>query len=254
MPNKVDSAKYCFWVILNVTLVTVAALAIVSTLAVKRYSRSISADQTITVSADGKVTVVPDLATLHFSLLAEGADPVKLQNDNNAKMEGVIAYVKSQGVEPKDIKTTGYNLGPKYTYNPKTGRSSIDGYILNQSAEIKIRDFTKISPILAALPSKGINDISGPNFSVDDPDTFLNQAREEAFTKAKEKAKAMAGFAGSRLGRVVTFSDSSGYPPIFYYARDAKEGGLGGGPVPAPAIEPGSQEVSVQISVTYEIW
>lgn len=257
MPNnKMDSLKSWFWIILNVALVAVIALAVVSTVAIKRYSRSIRAEQTITVSGDGEVTVVPDLATISFSLVAEGYDPVKLQTDNNVKMDDVIKYVKSQGIDAKDIKTSGYNLSPKYVYNPKTGHSSIDGYILNQSADVKVRDFSKISPILATLPSKGVNNISGPNFSVDDPDKFLNEAREEAFTKAKAKAQDMARFAGARLGRVVTFSESSGYPPIIYYARDSKaELGMGGGlPTPAPAVEPGSQEVNVQISVTYEIW
>src|SRR3989344_3530677 len=246
MPNnKIESFRSWFWVILNVALIAVIVLAFVSIKALSRYSRSIQAAQTITVSADGKVTVVPDLATIHFSVFAEGPDPVKLQTENNAKMEEAINYIKGQGVDAKDIKTTNYNLSPKYVYNPKPGQSPIDAYTLNQSVEVKIRDFAKISPILGTLPSRGINEISGPTFSVDDPDKFLNQAREEAFTKAKEKAKAIVSFADARLGRVVTFSESSGYPPIIYFDRAVKEAGMGGGALPpAPAVEPGSQEAT----------
>ncbi len=253
MPNK-EGFKSWFWPVLNIALMAFVVLALVGTNALVQLGRSVQATHTITVSSEGKTTVVPDLATLNFSVVAQGADPVKLQNDNNAKIDDAIGYIKSQGVDPKDIKTTGYNLSPNYTYNPKTGKSMIDGYTLTQSVEVKVRDFTKVSPILAILPTKGINDISGPNFSVDDPDKFLNQARAEAFAKAKEKAAAIAGFADSHLGRVVTFSESTGgYPPIYFDRMSMAKGG-GPVPAPAPAIEPGSQEVTVQISVTYELW
>lgn len=255
MPAKFEQSKNWFWIILDVALVVLVALMLLGGKSLLRFSRSLPPAKSITVSSEGKVTVVPDLATVNFSVIAEGTDPTKLQNENNQKIDSAIAYIKSQGVDAKDIKTTGYNLNPKYIYNQKTGKSSIDGYTLTQSVEIKIRDFSKISPILGSLPSKGVNDINGPRFSVDDPDKFLNQAREEAFTKAKAKAAAMAGYAEARLGRVVTFSESSGGYPI-YYDRFMEASVKGGGPVapPMPTIEPGSQEVTVNVNVTYEIW
>ncbi len=210
--------------------------------------------RTITVSAEGKTTVVPDLATFSFSVVSQGADPVKLQNDNNAKVNAAIEFVKARGVDAKDIKTSDYNLSPNYVWNQKTGKSSIDGYTLNQSVIVKVRDLSKVAVLLGGLPSNGINQLGGVNFSVDDQDKFLNQAREEAFTKAKAKAIAMAKYSGARIGKVVTFNESNGgYPGPIYYAKEA---GLGmGGPSmpPAPTIEPGSQEVTVTVNVVYEL-
>ncbi len=253
MPVRSDTIKNIFWILLDVALVGLIVFGGFFANALWRYGHGVPPAKTITVSAQGKAAVVPDLATVNFSLIAEGTDPVKLQNDNTGKVNDVIDYIKSQGIDPKDIKTTGYNLTPKYTYNPRSGRSSIEGYILTQSVEIKIRDFSKISPILAALPGKGINDINGPQFSVEDPDKYLNQAREEAFGKARDKAQAIAGFAHVHLGSVVTFNESTGgYPPPIMYA--ALEKNAAPVPAPAPTIEPGSQEVTLQISVTYEIW
>ncbi|MDO8303437.1 MAG: SIMPL domain-containing protein, partial [Sedimentisphaerales bacterium] len=182
-------------------------------------------------------------------------DPVKLQTDNNTKVNAAIDFVKAQGVDAKDIKTSDYNLSPNYIWNQKTGKSTIDGYTLNQSVSVKVRDLGKVSAILGGLPAKGINQIGGVNFSIEDQDKYLNVAREEAFTKARAKAQAMAKYSGARIGRVVTFSESNGgYPYPMYYAKEASVGRGGDAQMPpAPVIEPGSQDVTVNVSVVYEL-
>src|SRR3990167_140475 len=106
------------------------------------------------------------------------------------------------------------------------------------------------------LAARGVNEISGLVFSVEDPDKFLNEARQEGFDKARAKAKSMAEQNHARLGSVITFNESGGGYPMPMYATVesiGKDGGMGV-PVPAPTIEPGSQEVTVWVNVTYEIW
>lgn len=254
MLNKFEASKSWFWLILDAALLAVLVLAVLSSKALLDYGHSLQPAQTITVSADSKASIVPDLATLNFSVVSEGTDTVKLQTDNNNKINDAIAYLKTQSIDSKDIKTSGYNLNPKYVYNPKTGQNYISGYTMTQTVTVKIRDFAKISPILAALPEKGINSINGPSFSVEDQDKYLNQARAEAFAKAKAKAQAMADYAGAHLGRVVTFNENGGGYPIYYDRMEtmSAKGGVAA-PVPAPTIEPGSQDVTVTVNVTYEI-
>ncbi len=158
-------------------------------------------------------------------------------------------------MEAKDIKTAGYNLNPRYEYNDKTRKSFISGYTLTQTVFVKIRDLAKVGKILSGLPSKGINDISGLSFSIDDPDKFLNEARKEAFEKAMVKAKEMAGYNGVKIRRVVSFNEYGGGYPISLYSKEAfGRGGDLGSPAPLPTIESGSQEVTVNVNVTYEIW
>lgn len=243
--------KNIFWVLINVTLAVLIFVLIAGSTALARYGRSLAPARLINISADGEVVAVPDIAKVNFSVVSDGVDPITIQTENTKKVNSAIDFVKAQGISAKDIKTSQYNLSPRYEYDEKRRQSFISGYELRQSVEVKIRDFSKIAAILGGLPERGINEIGQLQFDIDDRDVYLNQARKEAFAKARTKAEAMAKQNGTRIKRVVTFSESQGYvPPIFYAA---KESGFEGSPAPMPTIEPGSQEVKVQVTVTYEI-
>jgi uncharacterized protein len=133
---------------------------------------------------------------------------------------------------------------------PDTPR--IIGYTLTQTVLVKVRDLEKVPAIVGGLPSRGINQIEQISFDIDDHDRYLNDARAEAFRKARAKADAMAKANGVRVRKVVTFSENTGGFPIPYLRAEALGGGgdFGGAP---PQIEPGTQDVTVQVSVTYEI-
>lgn len=218
-----------------------------------RWSRSLQPARVITISSESTAMVKPDIATVSFSVVSEGANPTALQNDNNQKINQAIALVKGLAIDAKDIQTSGYSLSPRYQYNSKTGKSSIDGYTLTQTVIVKIRDLDNAGKVLGGLPSLGINQISGPNFSVEDPEKYLNDARKEAFAKARAKAVQLARFNGVFLGGVVSFSENQGggYPIPMYAKAEGMGGDRGGIPL---QIEQGSEEVRVQVSVTFEIW
>ena len=174
-------------------------------------------------------------------------------------MNAAIDFVKSQGIAKEDIKTANYGLYPRYDYIRTSadvypgGKQVLSGYTITQTVNVKVRDAERVSPILAALPEKGINQVESVSFEVDDPERYLNEAREEAFAKARAKADAMASANGVKVRRVVTFSESTGGYPVYFKAEAF---GMGGAPDAAPTppqIKPGSQDISVTVSVTYEI-
>ncbi|NCQ02634.1 SIMPL domain-containing protein [Candidatus Wolfebacteria bacterium] len=217
----------------------------------KKYGDSLMPAKTINVSAEGKVTVSPDIAKLSFSVVSEGANSKLLAENNNKKMNAAIDFAKSQGIEEKDIKTTEYNLSPRYEYDEKTKKTFISGYTLTQTVLVKVRDLNKVAEVLGGLPALGINQISSISFDIDEPEKYLSEARNQAFDKAKEKAKAMAEKNGVKLGRVINFYEYQSTP----YYQNVRALGMGGAEAvqPLPQIQPGSQEVTIQVSVTYEI-
>ncbi len=250
--NPTYSSRSIFWYLLNIALVIAIGLGVVSICAVVRRSNAVVPSRTITISGEGKTTVAPDLATLSFAVISQGSDAAMVQTQNTSKINKAIEFVKAQGIAAEDIKTTGYNLYPRYRYDQIRGDSSISGYELTQTVVIKIHDLAKVSAVIGGLPAAGINQISSLQYSLENPEAQRDSARAEAFKHAYEKARAMAKQNGVRLARVISFSESSDnapYPPIYY------ERALGAAKdsVSTPTIEPGSEEVTIRVSVIYEI-
>ena len=72
---------------------------------VSAYSRSVVPERTFTVSGEGKVVAVPDIAQLSVGVLTEGGENLTdLQKQNTEKINLIISYLKEQGIDQKDIK------------------------------------------------------------------------------------------------------------------------------------------------------
>ena len=254
MMNTEKSKQY-FWLLLDIALAAFILNLIFFVMpTVKKLGDSFYAARTLNISAEGKTTVSPDIAETSFSVVSRGQDPKRIAESNNKKVTVAIEFVKSQGVDAKDIKTTGYNLSPDYKYIEETQESVITGYTLTQTVRVKIRDLPKAAEIIGGLPPLGVNQIGGISFTVDEPEKFLKEAREDAFRKAKAKAEEIARESGVKLGRIVNVGEFMSGPPVPYFY--GKEGIGGGGDIAAvvPRIEPGTEELRVQVSLTYAIY
>jgi hypothetical protein len=206
--------------------------------------------RTVTVSAEGKVNVKPDIAIANLSVVTQGKTVKAVTQEGNTKMAAVIEAVKKLSIDSKDVTSTQYNLYPQYSY-PDNQVAQLSGYSLNQDIQIKVRNLENVENVLDAGIAAGANQVGQLSFDIDDPSGVKKEARQQAFTTAKEKALEMANAAGVKLGRVVTFSEDQGYQQPVYanYSMDmmAKSESAGA------AIEPGSKEMNISVSVTYEI-
>lgn len=213
------------------------------------YNRGLTPiEHTISFSGEGKVKAVPDTARFEAGLVTEGKDSITVQNENSEKINKVIKYLKGRGIAGTDIKTSQYNLSPKYDY--VKGKTILSGYILNQSLTVTVRDIDKVGEFLDGAVSNGANQINSVSMFVDKPEELKTKAREAAVEAARTKAAFTASTAGFKLGRLIGFSESTGEEPrIFYEAL-----GKGGGAAPSsPQIEPGSQEIAITVNLTYQL-
>lgn len=217
----------------------------------------------ISVSGEGKISVRPDLATFYATVLTKAEKVKDAQDENTRKSNAVIEYLKKGGLEDKDIKTVGYSIEPQYRYFnrpvclqnscPPGEPPEVVSYLVRHTLEIKVRDFGKIDDFLSGVVSKGANEVSTVQFSIENEDALKADARKKAIDEAREKAKILARDLGVRLGKVLNFSEGSMPVPIYARALEAK-GGYGGAPeaAPTPQVEPGEQEVRVNVTITYE--
>lgn len=229
------------------------------------YADSIqpSSFRSFSVSGEGKITAVPDVAQVNFSVLTEGGkDLGALQAQNTEKMNKAIKFLKDQGVDEKDIKTQQYNISPRYQYyNCPVQTYSVQpcppadivGYTVTQNVEVKIRDFSKIGAALGGLVGNGANTVSQLSFTIDDPTAVEMEARKEAIEKARAKAEEVAEAGGFSVGRLLSVDENNYYPRPMYNTKEVLGMGVAMDSAAAPSIQPGSQEVSVTVMLRYEI-
>jgi len=259
--------KHFLFAALSVVLIVFVVVLIVSTIveiqnkikSARYIGQSQNVQNAITISDTGEVYVKPDLAQISFSVVTEAAT-VKEVMDNNAKiMNDVIDAVKAKGVEQKDLKTTTFNIQPRYEYREDgqtllygSGKRVLVGYEITQTLQAKIRDLERVGDIISAATASGANEVSALVFTVDQQDEYKKEARAQAIEKAKSKAEELALQLGIKLGRISSFSESS-YDP-WYYADSVSLKNMGvGGAASQPQIETGENKISVTVSITYEI-
>jgi uncharacterized protein YggE len=224
---------------------------------VSQTFRNANPKNTISVSAEGKVSAVPDLATINLGVLSQGATPTTVQEENTNKINKIIDFVKKEGIDKDDVQTSQFNVYPTQDY--RDGKSIITGYQVSQTITIKVREIDKnsekIGKILSGVTEQGANQINGVYLSFDDPDQLRGEAREKAISKAKQKAEELAKAAGITLGRIVNLSESfgGGYPAPYYADSGMGGAGIAYEKAASPNIEPGNQDVIVNMNLEFEI-
>lgn len=206
--------------------------------------------RTINVSGQGKIFAKPDIGQVDLSVVTEAEAVAKAVSDNNEKMNKINQAMKEMGVKEDDLKTASYNINPKYKYDK--GQSSIIGYEVNQTLQVKIRDLSKASQILEKAASSGANQVGSLTFTFDDQEKLKAEARAKAIEQAKTKAKEMSSALGIKLGKITGFNEYSvdGNSGAFYGIGGAEGKG---GAVVAPQIQAGQNEIIINVDLTYEV-
>ena len=103
---------------LGAVVVAIAALSVRTGPVSGAPASDTPATHTITVSATGKITVVPDVARLNLGVTATKST-VKAAREAGAKaMTDIIAALKALGIADADIQTTNLSLYPQYGTRP----------------------------------------------------------------------------------------------------------------------------------------
>jgi uncharacterized protein YggE len=209
---------------------------------------------TIIVSGEGEVVSVPDIATFSFSVTEESPVVATAQDESAKTTNAIIDFLTKNGVEKKDIKTSGYNIYPRYEYEGgtyyQTGKRQLAAYVVSQSVEVKVRKLSDAGKLLGGLGELGATDVSSLTFGFDKEESLRVKARKDAIAAAKEKAQITARDLGVKLGKVVSYNEN--YDSPMFYGRGGALA-MDAGKVSTPEITPGESKIKSSVSITYEI-
>lgn len=205
--------------------------------------------RTITVVGEGRASATPDIVRVTVGVDVVNASLSKALTEVNTKTSAVIALLKKEGIDAKDIRTLDFNVFPQQSYGTN-GPGPITGYRVSNSVRVTIREMDKAGALLEQVVNAGANSVQGLTFTIEDPKPVETEARVSAIQDARFKADALAQEAGATVGQVVNITEVLSSGPIAFNQPAAMSAQGGGGGV---EIAPGMQDLTVQVQVTYEL-
>ena len=219
---------------------------LVSALMASAASADDAPRRSITVSASGSVSAVPDTARITSGVATEAPVARDAVSKNSEAMQKIIAGLKAGGIDEKDIQTTSFHIEPRYTRAREGEAPAIDGYRATNQVQVVVRNLDKLGEVLDRLASLGANEMAGLSFDVSQAEKLKDDARKEAVANAHRRAKLYADAAGVELGEVLTIDESGDNAPHPIFAGRALK-------ADAVPIERGSETLEATVSVTWAL-
>ncbi|NJW53475.1 SIMPL domain-containing protein [Salinimicrobium oceani] len=197
---------------------------------------------TIAVMGTGTVNVVPDRVVINSRIEHTGNSAAEVKKQNDQVVNDVIKYLKSQGVEAKDIQTEYIRLNKEVDYNTKEIY-----YSANQAISIQLKDLRKYETVMSGLLKTGLNRIDGVEFKTSQKEQLQAEARQKAVLNAKAKAEEYAEALGQELGKAISMEEvqTDHFQPV--YRMEMKADSSSG----QQTIAPGEMEVTVKVNISF---
>jgi len=214
--------------------------------------------RTISVSGSAEIKTPPDQVVIGMSVETDNIILDKAGAENDSKVSAILAMVRKLGVENKYVQTDFIKVEPRYDtpYSPngEPMERKFLGYFVTKNITITLRDITKFEKLIAESLKLGTNFINNTEFGTTELRKFRDQARLQAINAAKEKAVALAGALGQKVGKPITITE--GLINNYY---NFSQNAMREAPAPAPpeegngSIAPGEIKIEANVNVTFEL-
>jgi len=177
-------------------------------------SSALAEEPMITVTGQGSVEAVPDMATVTLGVVRTAPDAAEALDATSEAIADVIENLTRLDVAARDMQTSGLSLQPIWSRpaNDGSGRRDITGFSARNQLTVRVRVLEDLGDILDAVVQDGANSFDGLRFSLSDPSAAIADARADAVRDAMDKADQLAAAAGVTLGDVLSISENSGAP------------------------------------------
>ena len=217
-------------------------------LCVGAAAASAQSEGRITVSGEGRVFAIPDMAVITMGATAEATTAKEAMDQTSDFTTAILAQLSAFEIAPRDIQTSDLSLNPVWTNRVDSdGRPRIEGYQASNRVTVRIRDLSRLGDVLDAVLEDGANSLGGLQFTLSDPEPMMKDARRLAVADARAKAELFATAAGVTLGALIDLSETgvrTARPEMLSMARAADAG--------VPVAE-GETELRAGVTLVYEI-
>lgn len=205
---------------------------------------------TLTVTASGEVLARPDVALVTAGIVSEARTTAEALAGADKAAAALLAEAEAAGIAKADVATSNFSVSPVWSSRstPDGSPARITGYSVSNTFTLKIRRIADLGPLLERIVAKGSNTVSGIAFDVSDAEKRRDEARVAAVAAARARAELLAAAADQRLVRVLSIGEGTAEHPMPHLYAKAAMGAAG-----AVSIEAGSQTISAEVTMTFEL-
>jgi uncharacterized protein YggE len=213
--------------------------------------------QTVNVEGSSIIKVDPNVVSIYFNIETSGNTSQEANEANSVIADNLLFSLVRLGFEKKSLETMGFNIYEDQRW--ENGKYKSYGFKASHQVRVVLgtNEASKIGSVIDAGVDAGAL-LQWINFELsnDKQNEYKAQALKEASQDAKTKAEAIAEGLGLEVKKVVSISTSQfNYSPWNLYT--AKAGGMledaSQAKVAATNIQPGTQDVTGYVSVTYKL-
>jgi len=200
----------------------------------------------ITVSGTGDVTGTPNQLVLSMGVQVNSSSVGSALSGANQAVRAVTGALERSGVRAAGIQTADLYIQPSYQGNSQVAT----GYDVSESLTATLNNLGAAGAQIQAAARAGGNatTVDGVSLNLSDTGALLASARARAVADARAKATQYARAAGRRLGPMISVTEQTAPGPFPFFAANAAAASGKAASVP---ISPGSQKLSVTVTVVY---
>ncbi|HEX3043422.1 MAG TPA: SIMPL domain-containing protein [Bacillota bacterium] len=159
---------------------------------------------TITVTGEAEVNVIPDEVILSLGVETSDKDLNIAKKLNDERIKKIISFAKTFQIDSKYIQTDYLDIEPRYANYEK---QTFLGYYIRKNIVITLKDISKFDDLLSGVLTVGANYVHGIQFKTTELRKYKDQARKLAIKAAQEKAVALSGELGQKIGKPINISE-----------------------------------------------
>lgn len=202
--------------------------------------------KSITVSAQGTVTTMPDVAYISVGVTTQDTEMQKAQDSNAEVMNTMAEALKGAGLTDDDIRTTQYNAYPIYDYSNDTRK--IVKYEVTNQVELTIKDIERVGEYIDIAVNNGANMANSISFGILDEQGEYNEALKLAVEAAKAKADTLAAAGGVKIIGTLQITENTSGGQVYREYGELADTASGSTP-----ISTGDLEIDASVTIVYEI-
>jgi uncharacterized protein YggE len=202
----------------------------------------------VRVVGTSEVKVVPDRAVIDVGVEKQDPRAATAKHAEDAIIRKILASLRANGIDEKDMQTTYLSLQPRTIYVKKVRTSC---FVAEQTLTVTVHDLSKLDGILESLVKAGGNRIDQISYEVSDLRKYRDQARNLAVKAAQEKAEALARAVGQNIGKAQTIEEVN--DTAYGYNANSTFGNEDKIRLPAPSIALGQKTITASVSVAFDL-